>query len=103
MVHPLGLELGCLILLAAGALGAAVAHPHAAKSRAAVLGFAIPGASLLLAAAMLLALAGLELAAPVFSTGGLFLASAWVFAPSRHSRFREFERMFWDYVVHHES
>lgn len=100
MSHSLGLELVCLAILACAGLSASWIRPQFAKSSGVALAFAAPGMVLVLPALVMLHTAGLMLAAPLFSVSGLCLAAGAIFAPTRHTRFRDFERHFWAYVTH---
>ncbi len=97
------LILVCAVVLVAGIGAAAYARPRAAKSIGAALSFALPGAAF--AAAALFVLDGPRemIAVPLGAVAGLCFAAAAIFIPTSRSRFREFERRFWEHVLHHEG
>lgn len=93
-------SLGALVLVAVAA--AAGARGRFAKDAKAATSFMLPGAAAVIAGAWLVLAGAGGVAIPVLATAGMFGAAGSIFMPTRAARFREFERRFWDHVLHHE-
>ncbi|MBI5105997.1 MAG: hypothetical protein HZB46_13640 [Solirubrobacterales bacterium] len=90
-------QTACVLVALAGIGGALALRPRTGKDPAAMWSFLAP-VPLLTVAMLVAALAAPPAVVPLTAAAALCSAAAYVFAPTRHTRFAEFERAFWAHV-----
>lgn len=93
--------LGALVVL--GIAAARAARLRFAKDGRAAGSFIVPGVAALIAGIWLAATGAGVVAIPALAGASAFIAAGSIFMPTRGSRFREFERRFWEHVLHYEQ